>query len=202
MKRTTLFMGLSLLFSITNSLLGGVPTQCCCETCVCPQGAQGKTGAQGIAGPQGSPGGALDFADFYALMPNDNAATVAAGGSVDFPQDGPTRGTGLITRTGPDTFNLATIGYYQIFFQVSVSEAGQLLLTLDSGSGPVELPYTVVGRATGSSQIVGMAVLQTSVANAILAVNNPLSNSTALTITPLAGGSDPVSAHLIITRIQ
>ncbi len=196
MKRNTLFMGLSLLFSITNPLLGVIPTKCCCETCVCPQGAQGPQGPQGVSG------GILDFANFYALMPSENAATVAIGGSVEFPQDGPASGIGNITRTGTGTFNLATIGYYQIFFQVSVAEAGQLVLTLDSGSGPLELPYTVVGRATGSSQIVGMALVQTFAINSILAVNNPLNNSTALTITPIAGGNDPVSAHLIITRIQ
>ena len=31
-----------------------------------------------------------------------------------------------IERTGPSSFNLAGIGTYQIFFQVSVDEAGQL----------------------------------------------------------------------------
>ena len=40
---------------------------------------------------------------------------------------------------------------YQVLFQVSVTEAGQLILTLDSGAGSVELDYTVVGRATGTS---------------------------------------------------
>ena len=120
-----------------------------------PQGIPGPRGAQGIPGPQGPSGGALDFADFYALMPSDNAATVAVGGNVDFPQDGPSSGTGLIARIGVDTFNLTNIGCYQVLFQVSISEAGQLVITLDSGSGAIELPYTVVGRATGSCQIVG-----------------------------------------------
>jgi hypothetical protein len=32
-------------------------------------------------------------------------------------------------------------------------------------------------------------------------VQNPLGNSTALTITPLAGGFQPVTAHLVITQI-
>ncbi len=143
----------------------------------------------------------LDFADFYALMPSDNAATVAAGASVDFPQDGPTSAGG-ITRTGADTFNLADIGVYLVFFQVSVTEAGQLVLTLDSGSGPLELGYTVVGKATGTSQIGAMVLLQTLAANSIISVNNPTGNSPALTITPLAGGTHAVSAHLVITRIQ
>jgi hypothetical protein len=129
-------------------------------------------------------------------MPGDNAATVGPGTDVDFPQDGPTSGT-AITRLGPDSFNLAAIGTYQVMFQVSVGEAGQLILTLNGA----DLAYTVVGRATGTSQIVGMALVQTGVINSILTVRNPAGNSTALTITPLAGGTRPVSAHLVITRI-
>ncbi len=144
------------------------------------------------------PAAALDFADFFALMPGDNSATVAPGTPVSFPQNGPTNGTGLIARLNANHFNLAAIGVYQVLFQVSVSEAGQLVLTLNGA----ELPYTVVGRATGTSQIVGMALVQTSVINSILTVNNPTGESTALTITPLAGGTDPVSAHLVITRLK
>lgn len=169
-------------------------------------GPQGPTGIQGPTGPAGAPGatgatgtgGILDFADFFALMPPDNAATVSVGGDVDFPQDGPSSGSGLIARLGPDSFNLAEIGVYQVLFQVSVTEAGQLILTLNGA----DLAYTVVGRATGTSQIVEMAIVQTTVINSILTVRNPAGNSTALTITPLAGGTRPVSAHLVITRIQ
>ncbi|MBK5491173.1 collagen-like protein [Bacillus sp. TH17] len=166
-----------------------------------PTGATGPTGDIGLTGATGPTGGVLDFADFYALMPPDNAATVAVGGDVDFPRDGPFSGAG-IARTGADTFNLSAIGSYQVLFQVSVTEAGQLVLTLNSGAGAVELAYTVVGRATGTSQIVGMALVQTSVINSILTVRNPASESTALTITPLAGGTESVSAHLVITRLR
>jgi hypothetical protein len=138
----------------------------------------------------------LSFADFYALMPSDNAATVAPGTDVSFPQNGPSSGT-VITRTGTSTFNLSVIGTYQVLFQVSVTEAGQLILTLNGS----DLAYTVVGRATGTSQIIGMALVQTTVINSVLTVRNPAGNSTALTITPLAGGTMPVSAHLVITQI-
>ncbi|MFC0561964.1 collagen-like protein [Halalkalibacter alkalisediminis] len=162
-----------------------------------PEGPAGATGPEGPAGPAGPAGGVLAFADFYALMPPDNAATVAPGTDVSFPQDGPISGTD-ITRTGPSTFNLSEIGTYQVLFQVSVSEAGQLILTLDGA----DLDYTVVGRATGTSQIVGMALVTTTSINSILTVRNPAGNAAALTITPLAGGTRPVSAHLVITRLQ
>jgi len=102
-----------------------------------------------------------------------------------------------ISRTGADSFNLAQIGTYQIFFEVSVDEAGQLLLTLNEE----DLAYTVVGRASGASQIVGMAIVTTTAINSVLTVRNPAGNAAALTITPLAGGTRPVSAHLVITQI-
>ena len=139
----------------------------------------------------------LNYADFYALMPDDNSATVAPGTDVSFPQDGPNSGSG-IARSGPSSFVLADIGVYQVLFQVSVTEAGQLILTLDGQ----DLAYTVVGRATGTSQIVGMAIVETTAINAILTVRNPAGNAAALTITPLAGGTRPVSAHLVITQLQ
>ncbi len=162
-----------------------------------PIGPQGPVGETGPAGPQGPAGGVLNYADFYALMPPDNSSTVAPGTDVSFPQDGPNSGAG-IARSGPDSFILAEIGSYQVFFQVSVTEAGQLILTLNGE----DLAYTVAGRATGTSQIVGMAIVETTVINSVLTVRNPEGTAAALTITPLAGGTRPVSAHLVITQIQ
>ncbi|MEK4403955.1 collagen-like protein [Sporosarcina sp. FSL K6-6792] len=160
-------------------------------------GSEGPAGATGPPGITGSVGGVLAFADFFALMPNDNAATVAPGTDVGFPQDGPTSGSDVVRATS-DSFTLAAIGTYQILFQVSVTEAGQLVLTLNGA----DLADTVVGRATGTSQLIGMALVQTTVNNSILTVRNPTGNSTALTVSPLAGGTRPVSAHLVITRLQ
>lgn len=131
------------------------------------------------------------------MMPPDNAATVAPGTDVGFPQDGPSSGVG-ISRIGPDSFNLADIGAYQVLFQVSIGEAGQPLLTLNG----MDLEYTVVGRAIGTSQIVGIAVVETTSVNSTLTVRNPAGNAAALTVTPLAGGTRPVSAHLTIIQLQ
>ena len=164
----------------------GKKNEKCCPTCRVTHCCPGLAVAEEV----------LAFADFFALMPPDNAATVAPGTDVSFPQDGPTSGT-AIARTGPSTFNLLTIGTYQVLFQVSVDEAGQLILTLNGA----DLAYTVVGRATGTSQIVGLALVTTTAINLLLTVRNPAGESTALTITPLAGGTRPVSAHLVITQI-
>ena len=161
-----------------------------------PQGEIGPTGPIGETGPQGL-GGVLSFADFYALMPPDNSATVAPGTDVSFPQDGPNSGAN-ISRTGDSSFNLSSIGTYQILFQVGTTEAGQLLLTLNNE----DLAYTVVGRATGTSQIMGIALVETTETDSILTVRNPAVNTPALTITPLAGGARTVYAHLVIMQIQ
>lgn len=168
-----------------------------------PNGNTGATGPAGNIGPTGATGaagvgGLIAFSDFFGLMPPDNAATVAVGADVSFPQDGPISPGAAIARIGASSFSLSAIGTYQVTFQVSVSEAGQLDLTLNSA----ELAYTVVGRATGTSQIVGVFLVTTTVTNSVLTVRNPAGNSTALTITPLAGGTNPVSAHLVITQIQ
>jgi BclA C-terminal domain len=128
-------------------------------------------------------------------MPPDNAATVAPGTAVSFPQDGST--SGAITRASATTFTLAAIGTYEVSFQVSVDEAGQLELSLDG----LAIPSSVVGRATGTSQLVGDSLVTTTSANETLSVLNPAGNSTALTITPLAGGTNPVSASLVIKQL-
>lgn len=130
-------------------------------------------------------------------MPPDNAATVAPGADVSFPQDGPTSGAG-IARADDSSFTLADIGTYQVLFQVSVTEAGQLILTLNGE----DLAYTVVGRAAGTTQIVGMAIVETTSVNSVLTVRNPEGTAAALTITPVAGGTRSVSAHLVITQLQ
>ncbi|MCW3026945.1 MAG: Collagen triple helix repeat protein [Solirubrobacterales bacterium] len=135
-------------------------------------------------------------------MPPDNAATVAAGAPVQFPQNGPT--TGVITRRGSGTspeFVLPNIGTYRVAFSVSVTEAGQLVICLDSGSGMAELAYTVYGRATGTDQIAGEALITTTVAKSALELRNPAGNTPALTITPLAGGTHPAVASIVIQQL-
>jgi hypothetical protein len=141
----------------------------------------------------------MHFAEFFGLAPPDNAATVAAGTNVQFPQDGPSDGS--IVRTSASQFNLSNIGTYQVYFQVPVTESGQLVVSLDSGGGPVEQAYTVVGRGATTTQIVETTLVQTTVVNTLLSVQNPAGASSALTITPLAGGNDPTSSSIVIEQI-
>ncbi len=161
-----------------------------------PQGPQGIQGIQGIQGPAGADG-TVQAALFYALMPADNTSAVAIGTDVEFPQNGPSTDA-AVSRLTASSFTLASPGVYRVSVQVSVSEAGQLILALDN----IELAYTAAGRATGTSQITIMTLVETTSANQVLTVRNPASNSTALTITPLAGGTQAVSASLLIELLQ
>ena len=161
-----------------------------------PQGIPGPRGPQGIQGEPGIPGGIASYADFFAIMPPDNSATIAPGADVNFPQDGPIL-SDAITRNGPNTFTLSEIGTYLIMYSVSITEAGQLVLTLNGE----ELPYTVSGRATGTSQITQTVLVTTTTEDSVLSVRNPASSAAALTITPVAGGTEPVSAHLVIIKL-
>jgi len=133
-------------------------------------------------------------------MPPDNAATVAAGAPVLFPRSGPAAG-GIVGRKAAE-FVLPSIGTYSVDFSVSVTEPGQLAIALDSGDGMVELPYTVYGRATGTSQIAGDALVTTTAANSALELRNPAGNTPALTITPLAGGAQPAVASIVIKELD
>ena len=104
----------------SNGCKNGCNKPICCDNkdknpCVfCPPGPQGPAGEIGPAGPQGPsglPGGVLGYADFYALMPPENSATVAPGTDVSFPENGPIANTN-IGRLGPSSFNLGPIGSY------------------------------------------------------------------------------------------
>ena len=58
--------------------------------------------------------------------------------------------------------------------------------------------FTAAGRATGTSQI----VVTTTAINSFLTARNTDGNAAALTITPLAHVTRPVSAHPVITQIS
>jgi hypothetical protein len=157
--------------------------------------AGGIPGAAGVAGIPGATISGFVFADFYALMPTDNAAPVAPGAAVLFPENGPT--SGIITRINSSTFLLPEAGTYLVEFQVSVTQGGPNAAQLELSLNGVADAISVVGRATGTDQLVGTTYVTVG-ANTTLQVINPANNTVSLTITPDAGGTNPVSAHLLI----
>ena len=86
----------------------------------------------------------MSYAVFYALMSPDNSATITPGSNVSFPPNGPIADTN-VSRLDPSSFNLGPIETYQILFQVSTTEAGQLLLTLNGRISVI--PFQVVPPA-------------------------------------------------------
>jgi hypothetical protein len=158
-----------------------------------PIGLTGLTGAIGPIGPIGLTGqsGIFSAADYYLITPT---APIAPGAPIIFSNDGPAFGTD-ITRIDGSYFNLQTIGIYQVFFQASITESGQLSILLNG------IPTVFVGRATGTCQIVSLSLIQTILPNSIISIVNPVAETTALTLTPFAGGTNQVSAHLVVTRI-
>jgi hypothetical protein len=168
-----------------------------------PAGAPGIAGAAGAQGIQGIPGipgapGILGFADFYALQGTvspDNGP-IALNGAVHFPRNGSL--SGAVTRTSSSSFNLITIGTYLVLFQVDIAEAAQLELTLNGGI----IPNSVVGRAQGHTQITGLSLVTTSTPNSVLEVRNPAGNPGAITIPVNDGGTQAISSHLVIIRLQ
>jgi hypothetical protein len=96
---------------------------------------------------------------------------------------------------------LPNIGTYRVAFSVSVNEPGQLVVGLDSGTGMEELNYTVYGRSTGTSQISGEVLVRTTALKSALELRNPAGNTTALTITPIAGGTHAAAASIVIQQL-
>ena len=164
-----------------------------------PVGDTGPTGPVGDTGPTGERGSSAtpqSVADFYAMMPSDNEGTIGLGSSVAFPSTGVNLGGNIVATTN-SVFTLNAVGFYLVQFEVSVTEAGQLCIALNG----IEQAKTFVGRNGLYSQIVGMSIIQIIYPYTELSIVNPTGNSSPLTLTHAAGGSQAVSAHLIILQI-
>jgi len=71
---------------------------------------------------------------------------------------------------------------------------GARSVAADISCDRVQLPTT-------APLIAGDALMQTTTIHSVLSVNNPGSESAALTITPAAGGPAPAAASLVIERL-
>ncbi len=164
-----------------------------------PQGPIGLTGPAGPRGPIGLTGPAgtiLGFADFYSIVPPDNSEPIEPGEDISFPEQSAI-GSTSIGRDSDTSFTLFDAGTYLIFFEATVDSSAQLVITLNG----TELSYTAVGRNVGGSQIVGMSIIEAE-EDSVLTIRNPISANSPIVLTPVAGGNLPVSAHLVIVRLQ
>ncbi|MBQ9349266.1 MAG: collagen-like protein, partial [Oscillibacter sp.] len=133
---------------------------------------------------------------FYALMPSDNADSIAPGGTVCLPNSGPNSG-GCITRTGPDCFQLEEAGIYLILFNAAVQDQGQMVLHLNDA----DLPVSVSGQMGSLNQISGISLV-TAPAGAELSLRNPADSNSPLTLSKAEDGCGSLSAHLVIMQLS
>ncbi len=160
-----------------------------------PRGPQGATGPRGPQGLPGACGGLLGLADFYALVPPDNACPIAPGEAIAFPRDGERSGQGAV-RCGADGFRL-TEGHYLILFSLTVSGRGRSVLAV----GGRELPHTTVGVEAVGGVLSGVAVVAVGCEGAVLSLRNPTSAEAPLMLSPSNRGHGTLSAHLVIARV-
>ena len=170
----------------------------CCPRICCKQGPTGITGATGVTGVTGATGASgfgflTRFGNFWATI-TTTGTTVALDAEVEFPSSGPTVGIAYNVASSSE-FVLPAIGIYEVNWQVLVDEEGQLALYLNG----LLLAQTTVGRRTGSCQIVGSALISTSVANSILSIRNP--GPAPLTIVQNDFGTLTENATLTIKQI-
>jgi hypothetical protein len=156
--------------------------------------------SQTVAVVGGGAGSSLGFAMFYGMAPPDYAATIAVGAPIDFPRAGPTGGLTAPVRTGVGLFSFPVIGTYNVAWQASITEAGQLQLS--SSATGLNLA-SVASRATGTSQISNNILITTTVINEVISIVNPSGNATALTVTPASGSLTHAPAtSLTIIRLS
>lgn len=158
-----------------------------------PQGVAGPTGATGAVGPTGPAGGISEYASFYALAPNDNPTAIAQNTAVAFPNT--TASTTGITRLTNSTFNLTNTGTYLIMFKVNTNTAGQLGIAIN---GAVQ-PSATFGNAADDGIIEGKTIITTTAANTVLSIVNPI--TTAVTVTPSAGGTEATVSDFTIIKL-
>jgi len=149
------------------------------------------TGAQGDPGPVGT----LEMADFYGTVASSG---ISSGHAVPFAQNGPASGN--ITRISDTSFQLGTVGIYEITMHVPIQNNGQVVVAVNN----VELAYTVAGESNSSNNvsIVQKVFVQTTIPNPLLEIRYPAANTGTMKVVNSLGGNATVSAHLVIVRVK
>jgi hypothetical protein len=162
-----------------------------------PTGPNGPTGS-GLVGPTGATGPNDAFAYFYGISGSgglpDYAANVVSGGHYPFPNNGPFFSS-IVSRVDASGFTVGSSGDYEVSWQLSLSQANQVQVTLDA----VRVPYTIAGQDQDHNQNVNSVVV-TIAAGQILRIINASDFSS--TVTPQAGGGNTVSTSLLISRVS
>ena len=144
--------------------------------------------------------------------------SVAAGSALNFPRaSAPTVGGIVInnpglTQANNTEFILPSIGTYRVTWHVTVNEPAQWSLWINTAPTPggfglfTEVRVASgapanVGQSVSSSQLVGDVVFRNTVANSAIQIRNYAAQS-AVSVTPLPGGTQAQAVSLIIQRLQ
>jgi len=166
------------------------------------------------AGPGNT--GTNDYPAIIAIAAPGPSA--AFGSALNFPRaSAPAVGGIVINNPGPaqpnnTEFILPSVGTYRVTWRVAVTESAQWSLWINTaptpGGGGLFSEVSVasgapahVGQAVGSAQLVGDVVFRNAVANSAIQIRNYASPS-AVSVTPLPGGTQAQAVSLIIQRLQ
>ena len=144
--------------------------------------------------------------------------SVAAGSALNFPRASvPAAGGIVINNPGPAQINntefiLPSIGTYRVTWHVTVNEPAQWSLWINTAPTPggfglfTEVRVASgapanVGQSASSSQLVGDVIFRNTVANSAIQIRNYAAQS-AVSVTPLPGGTQAQAVSLIIQRLQ
>ena len=138
----------------------------------------------------------LSFADFFAFNSEEEAAILRPGEDFVLPENGASGGG--ITRVSESSFQLADTGHYLMMFHVTTIQTPKLGLTLNGEL----LDYTVAGRPSGGSQIVGMTVVTVSQENSVVTLRYPEDESDNTGVLPAENPREDTTSHLVIVQLS
>ena len=159
-----------------------------------PEGPAGPTGPEGPQGPQGEPGGVLSFADFFRTDDSEEYKVLQPGEDFPLPEDG--AASGGITRISETSFNLADIGSYLVMFCVTTIQTPKLGLTLNGQTQA----YSIAGRPSGGSQIIGMTIVTTQQEDTVLTLRYPDDESDNA-VMPAEAPREDSTSHLTVVQL-
>jgi hypothetical protein len=172
-----------------------------CDNChkksskIGPRGPRGGLGPIGPVGPAGPTNTQL-FSYFYNDLLNNEQ--VFPDSEIQFPLLGPTN-TATISKLTQSSFLLNNPGIYNIRFQISIIEEGQIGILLQKG-----LIFEIVasyGRSGTNSQIVGDVIFSTNYPGSIIYIKN--FSSGAVTITGQGNNMTQLNRYgLTITKLS
>lgn len=134
------------------------------------------------------------YGSFFFTKPPDNAANIAPGSAIPFPNDGPMLG-GLF-RASTSSFFLPAAGDYEVFWHASYTTTNPAI------SGQVVLRVNGVELTDTCSRQRSTFIITTTVDNSIAELINPSANAESLVISSNTGaGNVPESGWITFKKL-